>query len=419
MSEYNHFSHFSGLLAATVCFLFTQAAAQESAPPLGVDDGRQLPWDSGANPNPALANVPLGGEDCEKDDGPSLLIEPRAHLRTVVGATDLDDAGLAHGGHDPIHNGFSIPSLSLGADILYGEHLAGFTEGIISWNEEDGWNTELEEFYAKFMNLPGGFEVKAGRLLAAVGTRNNIHNHAWKFVDANLGNVRFLGEDGLVIEGVEVAWTVPTRWDDQLTLSFGDAVTHDHEEEEPAMGGGHAHSEEAEEALWDKNIFSARYQATFWPRDTSNFIYGASYIQGKNFMGRTGRLYGLDLTYTWLQDEDHGKQLLWRNEAMMRRINTDEGKFNEFAISSSAIYKFNPEWEVGLRYDYLEGVEDPELPERHRISPSLTHYFSLGKIESMARLQYNYDHADERDDAHSIWLQFGFEWGAGGDAHVH
>ena len=71
------------------------------------------------------------------------------------------------------------------------------------------------------------------------------------------------------------------------------------------------------------------------------------------------------------------------------------------------------------KYDYLEGVEDPELPERHRISPSLTHYFSLGKIESMARLQYNYDHADERDDAHSIWLQFGFEWGAGGDAHVH
>ncbi len=44
--------------------------------------------------------APFGGEDCDHGGGPSLLIEPRAHLRTVVGDTDLEDAGLAHGEHE-------------------------------------------------------------------------------------------------------------------------------------------------------------------------------------------------------------------------------------------------------------------------------------------------------------------------------
>lgn len=366
-----------------------------------------------------LAGVPLGGEDCEHGDGtPELVFEPRAHLRAVYGHTDLEDAGLARGGHDPVHNGFSVPSLSLGMDVLYGEHIAGFTEGILSWTSDDGWDAELEEIYAKFLNLPGGFEVHAGRFLASVGTQNDIHNHGWNFVDAQLDTVRFLGDDGLILQGVEVSWSPPTRWDDRFTLSFGDTIKHKHEEQH-----GHEdeddHGEEAEEALWDRDVMTLRYKAIMWPGDNHKFVYGGSYVQGKNFFGKMAKLYGLDLEYTWLEDEDHGKQLTWRNEVMMRKIDTHEGDFQELAFSSSAIYKFNPQWEVGLRYDYLEGVKDPELPERHRISPALTRYFSIGGVEAMGRLQYNYDHSEERDDNHSIWFQFGFEWGAGGGAHVH
>ena len=410
------------LLGVTACICFFQAS------PVFANEKNEDP----------MKQVPFGGEDCENDYGPSLLIEPRVHLRAVVGDTDLEDAGLARGGHDPIYSGISVPALSLGADILYGEHFAGFTEGIVSWNDQDGWDAELEELYVKIMHLPGGFEIKAGQLLATVGTQNNIHNHGWKFVDADMGSVRFLGEDGLIIEGAEIAWLAPTRWDDLLTISFGKAIEHTHEEEHGDKHHGehedeheehgdelkeqkdeHGHSEEAEESLWDRNLFIARYQATFWPGDTYQLVYGASYVQGKNFMGRTARLYGLDLTYTWLQDEDHGKQFAWRNEAMFREVDTDEGSFDEFALSSAALYKFNREWEIGLRYDYLEGVNDPELPERHRISPSLAHYLPIKNIESVIRLQYNYDHSEERGNDHSVWLQFGFEWGAGGDAHVH
>ena len=155
--------HTHGILGVTACVFFSSVSSAYA------NENNEAP----------IQQVPFGGEDCEDDSGPSLLIEPRVHLRAVVGKSDLEDSGLAHGGHDPIHSGFSIPGLSLGADILYGEHLTGFTEGIMSWNNEDGWDAELEELYAKFLNLPGGFEVKAGQIFASVGTQNQLHNHAW------------------------------------------------------------------------------------------------------------------------------------------------------------------------------------------------------------------------------------------------
>ncbi|MFK7910348.1 MAG: hypothetical protein AB8F34_07070 [Akkermansiaceae bacterium] len=369
----------------------------------------------------SMLPVPLGGVEHEHTHGPRLSFQPRATLRAVYGDTDLEDSGLAHGGHDPIHDGFSIPDLSLGADILYGEHVSAFAESILTWNSYDGWDGEIEEAYVKFMNLPGGFELHAGVLLVAAGTQNNIHTHSWNFVDAHLGNVRFLGEDGLAIEGLELIWLPPSRWDDQLILSFGNALEHQHKEEEehPADGIMHGHDEEAEEALWDHNVFVARYETTHWPRDTSQFVYGVSYIQGKNFMQKTARLYGLDFTYRYFEDENHSQQFIWRNEAMLRRVHTEEGKFEELALSSVAIYKLNPEWEFGLRYDYLEGVKDPKLSERHRISPSIARHFKLAdQSHASLRLQYNYDHSDERGEDHSIWLQFSIEWGDA-DAHVH
>jgi len=351
-------------------------------------------------------------------DSKSLLIEPFAHLSTVMGYTDLEHSGLERGGHDPATTGFNLTGFSLGADILYGEHFSAYAEGIATWNEADGWTTELEEAYAKLVRLPGEFELKAGRILATAGTQNHLHSHAWEFVDAHLSTVRFLGDDGLGIDGAEATWYVPTHWNDRLIVSYGNAVKRDHSEEEQGLGDGHDHSEEAEMALWNKNVFSARYEAAFWPADTCRFVYGASYVQGENFFDLQSRLYGMDLTYTWLQDEDHGQSLIWRNEAMIRDVDTDEGSFHELAISSTGLWKFTQDWEAGLRYDYLQGVEDPELPERHRISPALAHYYTLGKTNGLVRLQYNYDHSEERGNDHSIWLQLAFEWGAG-DSHVH
>lgn len=360
--------------------------------------------------------VPLGGEDCDHKDI-ELIFKPRVHFRGVWGDSDLYDSGLEHGGHDPIHNGWSIPSASLGMDITYGEHFSAFAEGILLWNNEDDWDAELEELYIRIQNLPGGLDLKAGKMLAFAGTQNTLHTHVWNFVDASLPGVRFLGDDGLGIEGVELTWHLPTRWDDRLVVSYGKAIEHEHEDDDgDEHEDEHNHNEEAEEALWDEDILTMRYVASFWPKDHYRLIYGASYVQGKNFMGHRSRLYGLDFTYHWQEDK---QQLTWRNEVMMRDVDTDEGNFNELAFSSEILWKLSPLWQLGLRYDYLEGVDDPELPERHRISPAITRYIKMGDIDSLIRLQYNYDHSQERGNDHSIWFEMSFEWGGGNDGHAH
>lgn len=394
---------------------------------------------------PAPAPFPLGGEDCDDSANALISISPSLHLRAVYGETELEDTGLASGGHDPAKDGFSVPGLSVGADIHLGENLFIFTESIFAWDKDEGWEGELEELYLKWLNIPGGFSLKGGRFFASVGKLNTAHNHEWEFVDTSMMNFRFLGDDALALEGVELTWNPPTRWDDKLILGYGSAIEHDHahegedhdehgeeehdehdehdeeehDEHDEEEHDEHGHAEEAEEALWDRDIFTLRYQATFWPADTCGFTYGVSYMQGKNFMGETSELYGADLTYIWLEGGAHGQKFIWTNEAMLRDIVTDEGSFKEWAFSSRAIWKFLPDWEAGLRYDYLEGVADPELPERHRISPALTRYFRIGKgLEAMTRVQYNYDHSEENGEDHSIWLMFGFDWGAGDD-HVH
>lgn len=354
--------------------------------------------------------------------GPHLAIEPFLNAQLTIGHTDLEHSGLDTGAHDPRHTGISVTGISLGADILYSEHLAAYAEGILSWNDHDGWDSELEEAYAKFMNLPGDIDIKAGRMLALYGTQNNIHNHAWHFVDASLANTRFLGEDGLITDGVELQWILPTSWNNRLIVSYGHPVEHDHDHDNHGHDEHHDddeheeeehHEEGAEMALWDDPVLSARYEASFWPSDNNHLLCGASYAQGKNQHNQWSRLYGLDLTYTWIEDEINGHNLVWRNELMWRDVDTDEDGFDELGFNSSAIWSPNLDWDISLRYDYLEGADEVELAERHRVSPALTRHFTLGKVNAHSRLQYNYDHSDERDSDHSIWLQFAIEWGAG------
>ena len=360
-----------------------------------------------------LATQPAGAHEGGHDDqdygNSKLTITPGVYLNTLIGHGEAVNSELARGRHDPADNGLSIPSINLSTFASYGEHLTAYTEGILIWNEADGWDTELEELYLKAVNLPGGLDLKLGRILPTIGTRNDTHNYAWDFVDHRLGNIRFLGEAGLILEGGELSWTPATPWDDRLYVSFGNAIDQDTSRS----------SRGSQLTLWDRNIFSLRYQSTLWPSIDKRVHLGASYLQGDNFFDETSRLYEADITYTWFQNEDLGRKLTWANELMLRDIDTSAGDFNELSLNSSLNYHLNRRWEIGLRYDYLEGVEESIVTEqeRHRISSAATRRFEIGSIESKVRLQYNYDYSDEAKGEHGIWLQLGFDWGYVGSGH--
>ncbi|MGB0775532.1 MAG: hypothetical protein ACPGUY_06770, partial [Akkermansiaceae bacterium] len=271
-----------------------------------------------------------------------------------------------------------------------------------------------------FHGLGESITLRGGRKLASFGVMNPIHSHGFSFVDSNAPIVRYLGEDGFALDGAELQWDLPTPWEDSLFIGFGQAVTHTHEEEDHGMMGGgmggHAHDEEAEMARPEDDVLTLRYQVNLGCDDFHRFILGVSYLTGTNGFGMTTDIYGLDFSYLWRENgyEPGGKQLLWRTEWIMRDVENDEGGFDDQGLTTEILWQFAENWEAGLRYDWLEGVEDPELLERNRYSAALTRNFQINdQTSALVRLQWNHDEIKGEGSEDSVWIQFGFDWGPG------
>lgn len=355
-------------------------------------------------------------------DKPSIRLEPTLHFRAAHGDTSLPAGEATLGGHDPKEDGFNFQGFEIGANIYLGEYLTGFTTVNVFKPDGADFESEFEEGFLKLQNLPGGFEIRGGRMLARFGDQNARHLHAWDFADSNMVNVLFLGEDGFAFEGGELTWLIPTSWEDALSIGFGSAVVHDHDhgeehdDDHDEDHDEHDHSEESEMARPEKNIVVIRYQARFGANDFHRFQAGASYLTGTNGFGMDTNIYGADFIYTWRQNglEPGGQQLRWRTEWMMRDAETDEGSFEQNGFNTALLWEFIDGWEAGLRCGYIEGLEDPEISERKRTSLSLTKHFEFAKdLTGLVRLQYNHDDIKEHGTEDSIWLQFGFDWGPG------
>lgn len=342
------------------------------------------------------------------DDSAFFRIDPSLTLRLTHGSTTFSE-GFEVGGHDPSDDGFNFQGFEVSASIYAGDHIAGFVNTNIFKLDGEEFESEFEEGFLKLQNLPGNFELRGGRMLVRFGDQNAKHQHAFDFVNSNIGNLRFLGEEGLAIEGGEISWLLPTAVDDILSVSLGSAVPHEEEEGEESEA-----DEFGESALPIDDIVTARYQARFGLNDFHRFQVGGSFVTGENGFGRTTKIYGADVTYTWRQNglESGGQQLRWRNEWIMRDVEDGEGGFSGNSFNTNLLWEFAESWEAGLRYDYVEGLAQAELAERFRISTSLAKRFDLGDdFVGLVRLQY--DHDDLRGDGteDSVWLQFGFDWG--------
>src|SRR5262245_66318748 len=75
---------------------------------------------------------------------------------------------------------------------------------------------EVEEAFFRTTALPSGFTVKGGRFFSGFGYLNEVHAHAWDFVDQPLVYQAFFGNQRAQ-DGVQVKWIAPT----DLLLEFG------------------------------------------------------------------------------------------------------------------------------------------------------------------------------------------------------
>jgi hypothetical protein len=247
---------------------------------------------------------------------------------------------------------------------------------------------EIEEAWIQTLGLGKGFTVKGGRFFSGIGYLNEIHQHAFDFVDFPLAYTAFLGGN-YTDDGIQVKWVAPT----DLFLEVGAEIargrafpSNDRNKNGTSSGALFAH------AGADVGV-SHSYRA------------GVSYLKsgprGREFedldsLGNSvintfdgdSKLWIADFVYKYAPDGNSRVTNFKVQGEYFRRTEDGDLTFdNEGATGLGplagdydsrqsgwyvqAVYQFIPRWRVGLRFDRLDsGDADIALVDGGVLSPA-------------------------------------------------
>ncbi len=307
-----------------------------------------------------------------------------ALILDVALAVFSSDDPLQAGGHDPAATGFTLQQLelSMGANVgpyfRLDTHIVFTLEGV-----------ELEEAYGTTLALPGRLQLRAGQFLTRFGRINAMHLHAWHFADQPLVLGKLFGGDGNRGLGLELSWLTPLPWYVELVASAhqasGDCCARSY------FGGEEARIEGPEDFLY---TFALKQ---FFPLSAAwGLSLGLSAQLGPNAPagGDRTNIYGLDLYLRWRPAEATRRTAVsLQVEAMVRTREVPGRRLLDAGGYGELVWSIVPEWEVGARYELVDGVSDDPLdPEwdglRQRANVQATFYPSHF---SRIRLQGGWD----------------------------
>jgi len=360
---------------------------------------------------------------------------PSLHISGAVGASTGEPETLAVGHHDPTREDGSIQGVEAGLSMRV-EQLEGFATHVTGYGAEEEWENEWEEAFLKLKEIPGGFEVRGGRMLGRFGQQNAKHLHAWNFVDMPLPIGLFLGEHGLWAEGGDVTWLnqgISSSYG--ISLGYGDALEVDHghgehAEEHQAEAAGedgheedhHAEEHEHGELVFHDGIFNTRGFIRLQPDDFIRHEAGFSTATGEEEAGRELMVFGLDYVFGWRENglEPSGQSFTWTTELMYRELEKGKNPYDEdgemlpiggeFGFYTEAVWGLTAAFDAAGRVDYVQGNRELESDSRYRMSPALTYYPDPFR-RTAVRLQYNYDDIEHHENEHTAWLQIAMNWG--------
>jgi len=319
---------------------------------------------------------------------------------------------IAGAGHNPINPtpSFQMHESELGVQAIVDPYARA--DFFLSFGET---GVNLEEGFLTFTALPKGFVVKGGKMRAAFGKVNTLHNHVLPWVDRPLVIQNLVGgEDGIDDAGVSVEHIIPApkNWFLDFTgQTFrgdsADVFTASNKNDLSVVGHLRAYKDLT---------------------DNSNVDVGASYSRGHNLFGTDfiTNLYGIDAMYRWKPlGRSIYRSFVARSEFIWRQQNqpsltacltitcppkTVAGFQRAFGFYTSADYQFARRWFFGGRVDSSDRAFNARLNDKGG-SLVLTYWPSEF---AQLRGQYRLTRYAENFDAHELFIQLQFALGAHG-----
>ncbi len=294
---------------------------------------------------------------------------------------------------------------------------------------------EVEEAFVRTSALPEGFTAKLGRFFSGLGYLNEVHAHAWDFVDQPLAYQAMYGGQ-FTQNGVQVKWIAPT----DVFLEFG-AETGNGD----SFPGTHRGRNGLNGATLFAHVGGDVGDYTSWRAGAS---WQETHADERNAFvdplldGFTGdsRTWVADAVFKWAPSPR--RQLKVQAE-YLRRIENGVFTFDPASIALpvaydntqegwylQSVYQFAARWRAGLRYDRLDSGNPEYRPLQ--VTPVDFGFIEASNPERLSvmldwnpseftRLRAQYDFDDARDDGERdrvFRLQYLFGIGAHG-AHKY
>ena len=264
---------------------------------------------------------------------------------------------------------------------------------------------ELEEGYITFPALPGGLLMRVGKMRAAFGKVNTLHNHVLPWTDRPImTNNLVAGEEGINDAGISVARLIPNKW------VFLEATAQAYRGDSNDV----FHSSKRGELAYVGH-FRGYQDIT----ESTNVDLGVSYARGHNPAGLAdfdlGRfrttLWGADATIRWRPlKRSIYRSFVGRSEYVWSGRAQPNGVQHARGYYIAGDYQFARRWFAGLRYDHSGRAADASLVDKGQ-SAVLTYWPSEF---SQLRAQYRRTQYADAPIANELLFQFQFSIGAHG-----
>jgi len=264
----------------------------------------------------------------------------------------------------------------------------------------------LEEGFLTFTSLPAGLQVKVGKMRAAFGKVNTLHNHVLPWTDRPLVTHNLVdGEEGIDDAGISVSRLLPAG---PLFLeATGEVYRGDSGDLFRSNKRGHL-------------SYVAHLRGYHDISESTNIDLGTSYAYGHNpagvlpgiDIGRfTTSLFGVDATLRWRPlTRAIYHQFLGRTEVIWSNREQPGGRQDSMGYYVSGDYQFARRWFVGGRLDHSDRADDSEIVDKGG-SAVLTYWPSEF---SQVRGQYRRTDYGNGPVANEFLFQFQFSIGAHG-----